>query len=42
MTKADLIGVVAKRLDITQVQAGIVVEALRHDADEIRLGHCGP
>jgi len=27
MTKADLIGVVAKRLDITQVQAGIVVEA---------------
>ena len=27
MTKADLIGVVAKRLDITQVQAGIIVEA---------------
>ena len=27
MTKADLISVVAKRLDITQVQAGIIVEA---------------
>ena len=27
MTKADLIGIVAKRLDITQVQAGIIVEA---------------
>jgi integration host factor subunit beta len=27
MTKADLIGVVARRLDITQVQAGIIVEA---------------
>ncbi len=27
MTKADLINVVAKRLDITQVQSGIIVEA---------------
>jgi len=27
MTKADLISVVARRLDITQVQAGIIVEA---------------
>ena len=27
MTKADLISVVAKRLDITQVQSGIIVEA---------------
>jgi integration host factor subunit beta len=27
MTKADLISVVAKRLEITQVQAGIIVEA---------------
>jgi integration host factor subunit beta len=27
MTKADLISVVAKSLDITQVQAGIIVEA---------------
>jgi integration host factor subunit beta len=27
MTKADLISVVAKHLDITQVQAGIIVEA---------------
>jgi len=27
MTKADLISVVAKRLDITQVQGGIIVEA---------------
>ncbi len=27
MTKADLISVVAKRLDITQVQAGFIVEA---------------
>jgi len=27
MTKADLINVVAKRLEITQVQAGIIVEA---------------
>jgi len=27
MTKADLINIVAKRLDITQVQSGIIVEA---------------
>jgi len=27
MTKADLINIVARRLEITQVQAGIVVEA---------------
>ena len=27
MTKADLIGTVARRLEITQVQAGIIVEA---------------
>jgi integration host factor subunit beta len=27
MTKADLISIVAKRLDITQVQSGIIVEA---------------
>jgi integration host factor subunit beta len=27
MTKADLINIVAKKLDITQVQSGIIVEA---------------
>lgn len=27
MTKADLINIVARRLDITQVQSGIIVEA---------------
>src|SRR5678815_4131725 len=35
MTKADLINIVAKKLDITQVQSGIIVEAALqgvHDA----------
>ena len=27
MTKADLINIVARKLDITQVQSGIIVEA---------------
>ena len=40
MTKADLIGVVAKRLDITQVQAGIIVEAaLRSIVSALQNGH---
>ena len=39
MTKADLIGVVAKRLDITQVQAGIIVEAaLRSVVSALQTG----
>jgi len=40
MTKADLISVVAKRLDITQVQAGIIVEAaLRSIVSALQNGH---
>ena len=35
MTKADLIGVVAKRLDITQVQAGIIVASVDATATTI-------
>ena len=41
MTKADLINIVAKKLDITQVQSGIIVEAaLRSivNASRARLG----
>ena len=39
MTKADLISVVAKRLDITQVQAGIIVEAaLRSIVSALQTG----
>jgi len=40
MTKADLISVLAKRLDITQVQAGIIVEAaLRSIVSALQNGH---
>lgn len=40
MTKADLISVVARRLDITQVQAGIIVEAaLRSIVSALQNGH---
>jgi integration host factor subunit beta len=39
MTKADLINIVAKRLDITQVQSGIIVEAaLRSVVNALRNG----
>ena len=39
MTKADLINVVAKRLDITQVQSGIIVEAaLRSIVSALQTG----
>lgn len=39
MTKADLINVVAKRLDITQVQSGIIVEAaLRSIVNALQSG----
>ena len=38
MTKADLISVVAKRLDITQVQAGIIVEAALRSIVSARQG----
>src|SRR6187401_2999793 len=40
MTKADLINIVAKRLDITQVQSGIIVEAaLRSIVNALQSGH---
>ncbi len=40
MTKADLISIVAKRLDITQVQSGIIVEAaLRSIVSALQGGH---
>ena len=40
MTKADLISIVAKRLDITQVQSGIIVEAaLRSIVSALQSGH---
>jgi integration host factor subunit beta len=39
MTKADLINIVAKRLDITQVQSGIIVEAaLRSVVNALQKG----
>jgi integration host factor subunit beta len=39
MTKADLINIVAKRLDITQVQSGIIVEAaLRSIVNALQAG----
>src|SRR5262245_41186080 len=39
MTKADLINIVAKRLDITQVQSGIIVEAaLRSVVNALQAG----
>ena len=39
MTKADLINIVAKRLDITQVQSGIIVEAaLRSVVNALQQG----
>jgi len=39
MTKADLISVVARRLDITQVQAGIIVAAaLRSTVSALQSG----
>jgi integration host factor subunit beta len=39
MTKADLITIVAKRLEITQVQSGIIVEAaLRSIVNALRGG----
>src|ERR1041385_8155682 len=39
MTKADLINIVAKKLDITQVQSGIIVEAaLRSVVTALRNG----
>jgi integration host factor subunit beta len=39
MTKADLINIVAKRLDITQVQSGIIVEAaLRSIVSALQTG----
>ena len=39
MTKADLINIVAKRLDITQVQSGIIVEAaLKSVVNALRSG----
>ena len=39
MTKADLINIVAKRLDITQVQSGIIVEAaLRSVVNALQSG----
>src|SRR5262245_58086516 len=39
MNKADLINIVAKRLDITQVQSGIIVEAaLRSVVNALRNG----
>ena len=39
MTKADLINIVAKKLDITQVQSGIIVEAaLRSIVNALRGG----
>ena len=36
MTKADLINIVAKRLDITQVQSGIIAEAALTRLDSAR------
>ena len=40
MTKADLINIVARRLDMTQVQAGIIVEAaLNSIVGALRGGH---
>ena len=40
MTKADLINIVARRLEITQVQAGIIVEAaLNSIINALRNGH---
>ena len=40
MTKADLINIVARRLEITQVQAGIIVEAaLGSIINALRNGH---
>src|SRR4029078_10635506 len=40
MTKADLINIVAKKLDITQVQSGIIVEAaLRSIVNALRGGN---
>ena len=39
MTKADLINIVAKRLEITQVQSGIIVEAaLRSVVNALQSG----
>jgi integration host factor subunit beta len=39
MTKADLINIVAKKLDITQVQSGIIVEAaLRSIVNALQSG----
>ncbi|HET7746715.1 MAG TPA: HU family DNA-binding protein [Vicinamibacteria bacterium] len=39
MTKADLINIVARKLDITQVQSGIIVEAaLRSIVNALRTG----
>ena len=40
MTKADLINIVAKKLDITQVQSGIIVEAaLRSIVNALQSGN---
>ena len=40
MTKADLINIVAKKLDITQVQSGIIVEAaLRSIVNALQNGN---
>ena len=39
MTKADLINIVARKLEITQVQAGIIVEAaLRSIVNALQTG----